>query len=144
MKSVMFVVNLLALVVTGLLLLSGVVADEETLLWGMSFLFLLGVLQIICAVVLVFLWSRLAVPVRRVLRVYLVTAVAYGLVTAGIFMLDLGSFGRWMSDQEWLGIFWIGVFPFLLATYFTRVCYLYTRHDHEKKVWESDILDQQL
>jgi hypothetical protein len=144
MKSVMFVVNLLALAVTGLLLLSGVVANEETLLWGMSFLFLLGVLQIICAVVLVFLWSRLAAPVRRVLRFYLVTTGAYGLVTAGIFALDLGDLGRWMRNQDWLGIFWMGVVPFLLATYFTRVCYMYTRHDHEKKVWESDILDQGL
>lgn len=144
MKSVMFVVNLLALVVTGLVLLSGALGKEETLLWGLSFLFLLGVLQIICAVVLVFLWSRLAAPVRRVLRFYLVTTGAYGLVTVGIFTLNLGDFGRWMSDQEWLGIFWLGVFPFVLATYFTRICYLYTRHDSEKKVWESDILDQEL
>lgn len=144
MKSVMFVVNLLALVVTGLVLLSGALGKEETLLWGLSFLFLLGVLQIICAVVLVFLWSRLAAPVRRVLRFYLVTTGAYGLVTVGISMLNLGDFGRWMSDQEWLGIFWLGVFPFVLATYFTRICYLYFRHDSEKKVWESDILDQEL
>ncbi len=144
MKSVMFVVNLLALVVTGLVLLSGALGKEESLLWGLSFLFLLGVLQIICAVVLVFLWSRLAAPVRRVLRFYLVTTGAYGLVTVGIFMLNLGDLGRWMSDQEWLGIFWLGVLPFVLATYFTRICYLYTRHDSEKKVWESDILDQEL